>query len=69
MAVYTDAAGKLISYSVYTELYSSTTRVYSAVGVVGSTVPIVGRKARTLELLAFGEYCRFDTCACASEIK
>ena len=27
------------------------------------TVPITGRKTRTLELLAFDEYCRFDTSA------
>jgi hypothetical protein len=27
------------------------------------TVPLGGRKSRTLELLAFDEYCRFDTFA------
>jgi hypothetical protein len=27
------------------------------------TVPMIGRKSRTLELLAFDEYCRFDTSA------
>jgi hypothetical protein len=28
-----------------------------------TTVPMTGRKPRTLELLAFGEFCRFDTSA------
>ena len=27
----------------------------------GRTVPMTNRKSRTLELLAFDEYCRFDT--------
>jgi hypothetical protein len=33
------------------------------------TVPMTKRKSHTLELLAFDEYCRFDTSACASAIK
>ena len=28
-----------------------------------TTVPMIGRKSRTLKLLAFDEYCRFDTSA------
>ena len=32
-------------------------------GAVSATVPMIGRKSRTLELLDFDEYCRFDTSA------
>ena len=35
----------------------------------GRTVPMTGRKSRTLELLAFDEYCRFDTSAFFLHIK
>jgi hypothetical protein len=41
----------------------------SCVYIRTCTVPMTGRKSRTLELLAFDEYCRFDTSACASAIK
>jgi hypothetical protein len=34
-----------------------------------STVPMTGRKSRTLEPLAFDEYCRFDTSALFRGIK
>ena len=32
-------------------------------GTVWATVPMTRRKSRTMELLAFDEYCRFDTSA------
>ena len=34
-----------------------------------NTVPMIDRKSRTLELLAFDEYCRFDTSAFFMRIK
>jgi hypothetical protein len=65
--------------SMYCPSYLCLRQVYTRVQVICNescvyirtcTVPtsMTGTKSRTLELLAFDEYCRFDTSACARAI-